>query len=122
RACTVMSVTAVAASQPHVVLSCSICTPPLTSLLQVMPILFLVGGYSNALSWRSARRKDLSYGQWLRTRLRRLGIPLIPLLLAWLVIGVVAVVAGAPGVTVPVASQMALSATWVRAAHLLGRR
>lgn len=38
-------------------------------------------------SWRSARCKDLTDGQWLRTRLRRLGIPLIPLLLAWLVIG-----------------------------------
>ena len=77
------------------------------------------GRLLNALSWRSARRKDLSYGQWLRTRLRRLGIPLIPLLLAWLVIGVVAVVAGAPHVTVQLASQMALIPTWFLAAYLM---
>src|SRR5699024_4818660 len=59
------------------------------------------------------------YGQWLRTRLRRLGIPLIPLLLAWLVIGAVAVAAGAPHATVQLASQMALIPTWFLAAYLM---
>ena len=29
----------------------------LTWILQVMPIFFLVGGYANAVSWRSAQRK-----------------------------------------------------------------
>ncbi|MGO1567864.1 MAG: acyltransferase family protein, partial [Brachybacterium sp.] len=71
------------------------------------------------LSWRSARRKDVGYAQWLRARLRRLGIPLIPLLLAWLVIGVVAVAAGAPHATVQLASQMALIPTWFLAAYLM---
>ena len=94
-------------------------THPPTWVFQVMPIFFLVGGYSNALSWRSARRKDVGYAQWLRTRLRRLGIPLIPLLLAWLVIGVVAVAAGAPNATVQLASQMALIPTWLLAAYLM---
>ena len=75
---------------PHGVLDGAPWTHPLTWLFQVMPIFFLVGGYSNGLSWRSARRKEIGYAEWLRTRLRRLGIPLIPLLLAWLVIGVVA--------------------------------
>ncbi|MFK3632133.1 acyltransferase family protein, partial [Klebsiella pneumoniae] len=74
-------------------------THPLTWVFQVMPIFFLVGGYSNGLSWRSARRKEIGYAEWLRTRLRRLGIPLIPLLLAWLAIGVVAVALGAPHAT-----------------------
>lgn len=32
-------------------------THPLTWLFQVMPLFFFVGGYSNALSWRSARRR-----------------------------------------------------------------
>src|SRR5690606_12701633 len=105
--------------QPHGVLDGATWTHPLTWIFQVMPIFFLVGGYSNALSWRSARRKDVGYGQWLRTRLRRLGIPLIPLLLAWLVIGVVAVAAGAPNATVQLASQMALIPTWFLAAYLM---
>ena len=104
---------------PHGVLDGARWTHPLTWLFQVMPIFFLVGGYSNGLSWRSARRKEIGYAEWLRTRLRRLGIPLIPLLLAWLVIGVVAVLAGASTATVQLASQMALIPTWFLAAYLM---
>ena len=55
-------------------------THPLTWVFQVMPVFFLVGGYSNALSWRSARRRNESYGTWLRARLRRLILPVVPLL------------------------------------------
>ena len=84
-----------------------------------MPIFFLVGGYSNALSWRSARRKNIGYAEWLRARLRRLGIPLIPLLLAWLVISVIALRAGADRAAVQLASQMALVPTWFLAAYLI---
>ncbi|NMA76501.1 MAG: acyltransferase [Actinomycetales bacterium] len=116
---TIIAVDADGGIQPHGVLDGATWTHPLTWIFQVMPIFFLVGGYSNALSWRSARRKDMGYGQWLRTRLRRLGIPLIPLLLAWLVIGVVAVAAGAPNATVQLASQMALIPTWFLAAYLM---
>src|SRR5699024_1237665 len=43
----------------------------------------------------------------------------IPLLLAWLVISVVAVAAGAAYTTVQLASQMALFPTWFLAAYLL---
>ncbi|GAA4520440.1 acyltransferase family protein [Brachybacterium paraconglomeratum] len=116
---TIIAVDADGGILPHGVLDGAPWTHPLTWLFQVMPIFFLVGGYSNALSWRSARRKDVGYAQWLRTRLRRLGIPLIPLLLAWLVIGVVAVAAGAPHATVQLASQMALIPTWFLAAYLM---
>ncbi|MGP9580392.1 MULTISPECIES: acyltransferase family protein [unclassified Brachybacterium] len=116
---TIIAVDADGGILPHGVLDGATWTHPLTWVFQVMPIFFLVGGYSNALSWRSARRKDVGYAQWLRTRLRRLGIPLIPLLLAWLVIGVVAVAAGAPNATVQLASQMALIPTWFLAAYLM---
>lgn len=116
---TIIAVDADGGILPHGVLDGAVWTHPLTWLFQVMPIFFLVGGYSNALSWRSARRKDVGYAEWLRTRLRRLGIPLIPLLLAWLVIGVVAVAAGAPHATVQLASQMALIPTWFLAAYLM---
>ena len=116
---TIIAVDADGGILAHGVLDGAAWTHPLTWVFQVMPIFFLVGGYSNALSWRSARRKDVGYAQWLRTRLRRLGIPLIPLLLAWLVIGVVAVAAGAPHATVQLASQMALIPTWFLAAYLM---
>jgi fucose 4-O-acetylase-like acetyltransferase len=116
---TIIAVDADGGILPHGVLDGAAWTHPLTWVFQVMPIFFLVGGYSNALSWRSARRKGVSYAEWLRARLRRLGIPLIPLLLAWLVIGVVAVAAGAPHATVQLASQMALIPTWFLAAYLM---
>ncbi|MDH3756812.1 MAG: acyltransferase, partial [Gammaproteobacteria bacterium] len=37
----------------------------LTWLFQVMPIFFIVGGYSNAVSLESARRKGDQYAVWL---------------------------------------------------------
>ena len=116
---TIMAVDADGGILPHGVLDNAAWTHPLTWVFQVMPIFFLVGGYSNALSWRSARRKHVGYGQWLRARLRRLGIPLIPLLLVWLVICVVAVAAGAANDVVQLASQMALIPTWFLAAYLM---
>ncbi|MDN5600396.1 MAG: acyltransferase [Brachybacterium sp.] len=116
---TIIAVDADGGILPHGVLDGAAWTHPLTWVFQVMPIFFLVGGYSNALSWRSARRKGVGYAEWLRARLRRLGIPLIPLLLAWLVISVVAVAAGAPNATVQLASQMALIPTWFLAAYLM---
>ncbi|MGO2558562.1 acyltransferase family protein [Brachybacterium sp.] len=116
---TIIAVDADGGILPHGVLDSAAWTHPLTWVFQVMPIFFLVGGYSNALSWRSARRKGIGYAEWLRARLRRLGIPLIPLLLAWLVISIVAVAAGAPNATVQLASQMALIPTWFLAAYLM---
>src|SRR5699024_1215911 len=104
---------------PHGVLDRATWTRPLTWVVQVMPIFFLVAGYSNGLSWRSARRKGIGYAEWLGARLRRLGIPLTPLLLAWLVISVVAVAAGAEYTTVQLASQMALIPTSFLAAYLM---
>lgn len=66
-------------------------THSLTWVLQVMPIIFLVGGYANAVSWRRARSTGASYGGWLYWRARRLTRPLLPLLLLWSVVAVIAV-------------------------------
>ena len=59
-----------------------------------MPVFFLVGGYANALSWCSARARGVPYAGWLRSRLRRLLVPVVPLLLTWLVACSIAVAAG----------------------------
>ena len=40
----------------------------LTWIFQVMPIFFIVGGFTNAGSWRSASRRGVSYATWLRAR------------------------------------------------------
>jgi len=94
-------------------------THPLTWVLQVMPIFFFVGGYANALSWRSARRRGDAYGSWLRSRLRRLAIPVIPVLLFWTVFGWLALTLGLPWETLQLASQVALVPTWFLAAYVV---
>ena len=94
-------------------------THPLTWLFQVMPVFFLVGGYANALSWRSARGRRVPYAGWLRSRLRRLLVPVVPLLLTWLVACIVAVAAGAPTAMLRTASQVALVPTWFLAAYVV---
>lgn len=43
----------------------------LTLLFQVMPVFFLVGGYSNAASWDAAGRNGTPYGAWVAGRARR---------------------------------------------------
>jgi peptidoglycan/LPS O-acetylase OafA/YrhL len=55
----------------------------LTWGFQVMPIFFMVGGFSNGVSWRAARRDGKSYAIWLDGRLRRLVLPIAPLFVAW---------------------------------------
>ncbi len=94
-------------------------THPLTWLLQVMPVFFFVGGYSNALSWRSARRRGTGYGGWLRARLRRLVLPVVPLLVVWGVGGWLAIRAGLEWETLQMASQVALVPTWFLAAYVV---
>lgn len=94
-------------------------THPLTWVFQVMPVFFLVGGYSNALSWRSARRRNESYGTWLRARLRRLILPVVPLLVVWGGVGWLALRAGMDWTMLQLASQVALVPTWFLAAYVV---
>lgn len=94
-------------------------THPLTWIFQVMPLFFFVGGYSNALSWRSARRKGESYGAWLRARLRRLALPVVPLLLLWTIGGWIGLRLGLDWEILQLASRVALVPTWFLAAYVV---
>jgi Acyltransferase family len=94
-------------------------THPLTWLFQVMPIFFFVGGFSNALSWRSAKRKGEPYGSWLRARLRRLVLPVIPLIVVWSLGGWLALRVGIGWETLQLASQVAIVPTWFLAAYVV---
>lgn len=104
---------------PDQILNIAPWTHPFTWVIQVMPVFFLVGGYANALSWRSASARGIGYAGWLRSRLRRLGTPVIPLLLIWLVLAATAFAAGVPGGTLRTASQVALVPTWFLAAYVM---
>ena len=94
-------------------------THPLTWFFQVMPLFFLVGGYANGLSWRSARRRDETYGEWLRARLRRLTLPVVPLLLFWTAGGWLGLRLGLDWEVLQLASQVALVPTWFLAAYVV---
>jgi hypothetical protein len=94
-------------------------THPLTWLFQVMPVFFLVGGYANGLSWRSARRRGEGYGSWLRARLRRLILPVVPLLLVWTFGGWLGLRLGLDWEMLQLASQVALVPTWFLAAYVV---
>lgn len=94
-------------------------THPLTWIFQVMPLFFFVGGYANALSWRSARRSGQPYGSWLRARLRRLALPVVPLLGVWIVGGWIGLRLGLDWQMLQLASQVALVPTWFLAAYVV---
>jgi len=90
----------------------------MTWVFQVMPVFFLVGGYSNSISWQSAQKKGRSYGEWLQVRLQRLVGPVLPLIAMWIILA-----AGAQGIglrpeMVKVASQMALIPIWFLAVYV----
>ena len=55
----------------------------LTWIFQIMPVFFIVGGFSNAASLAAARRDGKAYGDWLRGRLTRLVRPVLAFALAW---------------------------------------
>jgi hypothetical protein len=84
-----------------------------------MPVFFLVGGYANGLSWRSASRRGEGYGGWLRARLRRLILPVVPLLLFWTFGGWLGLRLGLDWEMLQLASQVALVPTWFLAAYVV---
>ena len=91
----------------------------LTWLFQVMPIFFIVGGYSNAISLESARDKHLGYAQWLTGRLHRLLTPLLLLVLVWAVVSLLMQLAGAAESTIRFVSRTALVPTWFLAIYTM---
>jgi hypothetical protein len=91
----------------------------LTLLFQVMPVFFLVGGYSNAASWDAALRKGLPYGHWVAGRARRLIGPVVPLILAWAAMAFVFRRFGVGFEMIRQGSILALVPLWFLAVYLL---
>ncbi len=90
----------------------------LTWGIQVMPIFFMVGGFSNGITWRAARRESLRYADWLAGRLRRLVGPVIPLLVVWVGMGVLAQLSGVRDEMLRAGSKLALIPVWFLAVYL----
>ncbi len=61
----------------------------LTWALQVMPVFFFVGGFSNLVSLRAAYARGDTPGEFVRTRVERLMRPTVVFIAAWLVLAFV---------------------------------
>ena len=91
----------------------------LTWLFQVMPIFFIVGGYANAVSLESAKRKGVDYSGWLAARLNRLVAPLLVLVIAWTGLAIVMHLLGARPEVIKFTSLSAFVPTWFLAIYII---
>lgn len=64
-----------------------------TWLLQVMPLFFIVGGFSNLVAWRGTCRRGETYPMYLRSRIARLMGPTLVFVVTWSALAVVVTVA-----------------------------
>jgi len=91
----------------------------LTWLLQVMPVFFFVGGFSNGVSWDGAQRKGQTYTAWLEARMRRLLGPVVPLVFLWAALGIVAYFFNIHPEMIRIGSQVALVPVWFLAIYFV---
>jgi hypothetical protein len=91
----------------------------LTWALQVMPVFFIVGGFSNAITWQKTEEGGKTYASWLDSRFRRLVAPVLPLLIAWSIFGLAAQLLDVAPNTLRVGSQVALVPTWFLSVYLM---
>jgi hypothetical protein len=66
----------------------------LTWIFQVMPLFFIVGGFTNAMSWDSARARGTTYADWLRGRCVRLLRPALWFVAFWTIVPMLGVAVG----------------------------
>jgi peptidoglycan/LPS O-acetylase OafA/YrhL len=91
----------------------------LTWGFQVMPIFFLVGGFSNGASWAATRRKGGHYADWFSGRVQRLINPVMPLFLIWTLFALFGTALGVERKIVSMAAQLALIPVWFLAVYLI---
>lgn len=93
-------------------------THPVTWLVQVMPVFFLVGGYANAASWVAARGRGVTAESWLRSRALRLLRPAAVLLAVLAMARVVGAWWGADPAAVRTAVWTAAAPLWFLVVYL----
>ncbi len=96
----------------------------LTWIFQVMPVFFLVGGFSNGMSWDATLKKAAPgqtgvYRDWLASRVQRLIAPTFPVLLLWAALAVVMTQIGLDRQQISDATEAALIPVWFLAVYLL---
>ena len=91
----------------------------LTWGFQVMPIFFLVGGFSNGVSWAATRRNNGHYADWFGGRVQRLINPVLPLFLIWTLFALFGTAMGVERKIVSMATQLALIPVWFLSVYLI---
>jgi peptidoglycan/LPS O-acetylase OafA/YrhL len=91
----------------------------LTWGFQVMPIFFLVGGFSNGTSWATTLRKQGNYSDWFSSRVQRLLNPVLPLFLVWTLFAAFGTQMGVDRKVVAMAAQLALVPVWFLSVYLI---
>jgi hypothetical protein len=95
----------------------------LTLGFQVMPVFFLVGGFSNGTSWAATLRKQGGktghYSHWFSSRVQRLINPVLPLFLIWTLFAAFGTAAGVERGIVSMAAQLALVPVWFLSVYLI---
>ncbi|MGW1428575.1 acyltransferase family protein [Streptomyces sp. NPDC002431] len=86
-----------------------------TWLTQVMPMVFFAGGAANFFSFRSVD----SVPEWLRGRIARLLVPVVPLVGVWLLLPHLLIGAGVPRQPVLMAGKIAGQLLWFLAVYVL---
>jgi hypothetical protein len=90
-----------------------------TWLFQVMPVFFLVGGYTNAISWESAMLRGESYGDWLRARCVRLLRPALWFVAFWTILPMLAVAIALPSSMARIGGEEVSLPLWFLSVYVL---
>ncbi|MGE3692953.1 MAG: acyltransferase [Novosphingobium sp.] len=91
----------------------------LTWLFQVMPLFFLVGGFSNGMSCDATLRGGGNWPEWYAARVRRLIYPVLPLFLVWTMFALFGTAIGVERGIVAMSAQLALIPVLFLAVYLL---
>ncbi|MFD7106683.1 acyltransferase family protein [Streptomyces celluloflavus] len=85
---------------------------PITWVLQMLGIFFLVGGYASVQSFRRAAERGEPTGHWVRGRLARLLRPAVGVTAVWALLAPLLYVAGVPETTIHTAATLVVQPLW----------
>lgn len=91
---------------------------PVSWVVQIMPLFFIVGGFSSITHWRSMRARGASPAEYVRARIERLARPAIALVAVVAVSLVALSLAGVPAETVGIAGFRIGQPLWFLAVYL----
>ena len=90
-----------------------------TWVLQVMPVFFFVGGFSNMVSWQALERRGGGYVEYLSGRMARLLRPVLAFAAVWLVLPLALGRLGLPGEQVELIGKVMGQPLWFLGVYLV---